>query len=433
MGFKFIFSVILFGAICGCVVISEPTEDKEALLDFANNVHHSRPLNWDERTSACNYWVGVTCNHDNSRVIAVRLPGFGFRGSIPSNTLSRLSALQILSLRSNGFSGSFPSDLLNLGNLTWMYIQSNKFEGPLPEDFSVWKNLSVINFSNNGFNGSIPPSISNMTHLTALNLSNNSLSGEIPDLNLPTLQLLDLSNNNLSGKVPRSLVRFPSSSFSGNQLTPEDSSPPPVPPPSDQSKKKKSSSKLSEPAILGIIIGGSTLLFILIAVLLVLYYSNNKEDDDNDVTEAKQKPSKKEELIIKKSGSRDGDNRLVFFAGCNLAFDLEDLLRASAEVLGKGSFGTTYKAALEDATTVAVKRLKEVAVGKREFELQMAVVGNISHENLASLRAYYYSKDEKLMVYDYYVHGSVSQMLHGMFMQEVSPPLLLLFLMSLGF
>lgn len=433
MGFKFIFSVILFGAICGCVVISEPTEDKEALLDFANNVHHSRPLNWDERTSACNYWVGITCNHDNSRVIAVRLPGFGFRGSIPSNTLSRLSALQILSLRSNGFSGSFPSDLLNLGNLTWLYIQSNKLEGPLPEDFSVWKNLSVINFSDNRFNGSIPPSISNMTHLTALNLSNNALSGEIPDLNLPTLQLLDLSNNNLSGKVPRSLVRFPSSSFSGNQLSPEDSSPPPVPPPSDQSKKK-SSSKLSEPAILGIIIGGSTLLFILIAVLLVLYYSNNKEDDDDhDVTAAtKQKPSKKEQLIIKKSGSQDGDNRLVFFAGCNLAFDLEDLLRASAEVLGKGSFGTTYKAALEDSTTVAVKRLKEVTVGKREFELQMAVVGNISHENLASLRAYYYSKDEKLMVYDYYVRGSISQMLHGMFMQEVSSPLLLLFLMSIG-
>lgn len=415
MGFKFIFSVIiLFGAIYGCVVvISEPTEDKQALLDFANNVHHSRPLNWDERTSACNYWVGVTCNHDNSRVIAVRLPGFGFRGSIPSNTLGRLSALQILSLRSNGFSGSFPSDLLKLGNLTWLYIQSNKFEGPLPEDFSLWKNLSVINFSDNGFNGSIPPSISNLTHLTAMNLSNNSLSGEIPDLNLPTLQLLDLSNNNLSGKVPRSLGRFPTSSFSGNQLSPEDSSPP-VAPPSNQPKKKKSS-KLSEPAILGIIIGGSTLMFILIAVLLVLYYSNKKEDED---VAAKQKPSKKEQLISKKekkdgSGSQDGDNRLIFFAGCNLAFDLEDLLRASAEVLGKGSFGTTYKAALEDATTVAVKRLKEVTVGKREFELQMAVVGNISHENLASLRAYYYSKDEKLMVYDYYVQGSVSQMLHG--------------------
>ena len=57
-------------------------------------------------------------------------------------------------------------------------------------------------------------------------------------------------------------------------------------------------------------------------------------------------------------------NRLFFFEGCSLAFDLEDLLRASAEVLGKGMFGTTYKATLEDATTLVVKRLKEVTMAK---------------------------------------------------------------------
>ncbi|KAA8533658.1 hypothetical protein F0562_030908 [Nyssa sinensis] len=105
-------------------------------------------------------------------------------------------------------------------------------------------------------------------------------------------------------------------------------------------------------------------------------------------------------------------SRLVFFEGCNLAFDLEDLLRASAEVLGKGTFGTTYKAALEDANTVVVKRLKETTVARREFEQQMEAVGNIRHENVTALRAYYYSKEEKLMVYDYYDHGSVSAMLH---------------------
>ncbi|CBI34446.3 unnamed protein product, partial [Vitis vinifera] len=112
-------------------------------------------------------------------------------------------------------------------------------------------------------------------------------------------------------------------------------------------------------------------------------------------------------------GSQDANNRLIFFDGCNFVFDLEDLLRASAEVLGKGTFGTTYKAILEDATTVVVKRLKEVSVGKREFEQQMEVVGNIRHENVVELRAYYHSKDEKLMVYDYYSLGSVSTILHG--------------------
>ena len=54
-------------------------------------------------------------------------------------------------------------------------------------------------------------------------------------------------------------------------------------------------------------------------------------------------------------------------------------MRASAEVLGKGTFGMTYRAILKDATTVVVKRLKDVNVGKREFEQQMELVGSIRH------------------------------------------------------
>lgn len=113
------------------------------------------------------------------------------------------------------------------------------------------------------------------------------------------------------------------------------------------------------------------------------------------------------------SGSYEVNNHLVFFEGCTFIFDLEDLLRSSAEALGKGTYGTTYKAVLEDATIVVVKRLKEVCVGKKEFEQQMEMVGRIKHENIVGLQAYYYSKDEKLMVYDYFSQGSVSSLLHG--------------------
>ncbi|KAK9149949.1 hypothetical protein Syun_008258 [Stephania yunnanensis] len=83
------------------------------------------------------------------------------------------------------------------------------------------------------------------------------------------------------------------------------------------------------------------------------------------------------------------------------SFDLEDLLRASVEVLGKGSVGTSYKAVLEEGTTVVVKRLKDVVVAKREFEVQMEGLGKVNHENIIPLRAFYYSKDEKLLVYDF--------------------------------
>ncbi|KAL5537757.1 hypothetical protein UlMin_044670 [Ulmus minor] len=116
------------------------------------------------------------------------------------------------------------------------------------------------------------------------------------------------------------------------------------------------------------------------------------------------------------SGVHDAEkNKLFFFPGCSYSFDLEDLLRASAEILGKGSAGTTYKAVLDEgSTTVVVKRLKEVVVGKKEFEQQMEVLERLGqHQNVVPVRAYYFSKDEKLLVYNYLPAGSLFTRLHG--------------------
>ncbi|XP_061957271.1 probable inactive receptor kinase At4g23740 [Populus nigra] len=406
-GLLFIFQSFLFFGEVLLSITADPVDDKQALLDFLHNIHHSHPVNWHENTSVCNSWTGVSCSNDNSRVTALRLPGVGFRGPIPPNTLSRLSAIQILSLRSNGISGSFPYDEFSkLRNLTILFLQSNNFSGPLPSDFSIWNYLTILNLSNNGFNGRIPPSISNLTHLTALSLANNSLSGNIPDINVPSLQHLDLTNNNFTGSLPKSLQRFPSSAFSGNNLSSENALPPalPIHPPSSQPSKK--SSKLSEPAILAIAIGGCVLGFVVLAFMIVVCHSKKQREVGL--------ATKNKEVSLKKTASKsqEQNNRLFFFEHCSLAFDLEDLLRASAEVLGKGTFGIAYKAALEEATTVVVKRLKEVAVPKKEFEQQMIAVGSIRHVNVSPLRAYYYSKDERLMVYDFYEEGSVSAMLH---------------------
>ncbi|XP_010915720.1 probable inactive receptor kinase At4g23740 [Elaeis guineensis] len=396
---------------------AEPVADKQRLLDFIQGLPPRRPLNWSPFTSACDSWRGVTCSVDRARVVAVRLPGIGFNGSIPPNTLGRLTALQILSLRSNSLTSPIPADFANLTALTGLHLQLNSFSGPLPSVLSALKNLTVLDLSFNAFNGSIPAFLSNLTQLTALNLSNNSFFGEIPDLYLPNLQLLNLSNNHLNGSIPRSLQKFPNSSFSGNDLSPKNipstpppsslpSSPPsPLPPP----PRTGASHKLSEAVVLAIIIGSSAAIFV--GITFFLYVCCSKRDADGVVSGKGSKGDRSPEKAM--AGHQDEINRLVFFDGCTFAFDLEDLLRASAEVLGKGTFGTAYKAALEDATTVVVKRLKEVGVGKKEFEQQMEVVGGIKHDNVVELRAYYYSKDEKLMVYDYFSQGSVASLLHG--------------------
>ncbi|PIN18999.1 Non-specific serine/threonine protein kinase [Handroanthus impetiginosus] len=107
------------------------------------------------------------------------------------------------------------------------------------------------------------------------------------------------------------------------------------------------------------------------------------------------------------------EKKLVFIEDVIPTFDLEEMLRASAEVLGKGTFGTCYKKKLENGNTIVVKRLRDVRVTFKEFQQHVEVIGSMRHKNIADLRAYYFSRDKKLLVYDYYDQGSLFAALHG--------------------
>lgn len=417
--------------------IADLNSDKKALLDFAAAVPHARKLNWNNANPVCTSWAGVTCTPKGTRVHALHLPGIGLYGPIPANTLGKLDALMILSLRSNGLSGNLPSDILSLPSLQYVYLQNNNFSGNIPSDLSPQLNLLDLSF--NSFTGDIPTTIQNLTLLTGLSLQNNSLIGPIPELNLPRLQHLNLSYNHLNGSIPSSLQKFPVSSFEGNFLlcgsplnqcpsitpTPSPSPSPsplpsptsfPPPPTAPQKQNVGSKKKLSTGAIIAIAVGGSAVLFLLL-LMIVLCCMKKKDGEGSGVRKGKAFSGGRSEKPKEDFGSGVQEaekNKLVFFEGSSYNFDLEDLLRASAEVLGKGSYGTAYKAILEEGTMVVVKRLKEVVVGKREFEQQMENVGRIGqHPNVVPLRAYYFSKDEKLLVYDYITAGSLSILLHG--------------------
>ncbi|XP_050213572.1 probable inactive receptor kinase At5g58300 isoform X2 [Mercurialis annua] len=398
--------------------------DKQALLNFSAMVPHSRKLNWKSFTSVCTSWIGITCN--GSHVLAVRLPGIGLYGHVPANTLGKLDGLMTLSLRSNFLTGDLPSDILSLPSLQYVYLQHNNFSGTIPSSLSPM--LNSVDLSFNFFTGDIPPTLRKLTNLTSLNLQKNSLSGFIPELNTSVLKQLNLSFNHLNGSIPSAFQKFPSSSFAGNNMlcgpplnhcsviTPSPSPAPPFlspSPVSPQQPRVGSKKKLSTGAIIAIAIGGSVLPLGLFLVTVICCLKK-KVGEENSVLKGKvgrgEKP--KEDFG---SGIQDSEkNKLVFFEGSSYNFDLEDLLRASAEVLGKGSYGTTYKAILEEGTMVVVKRLKDVVTGKREFDQQMELVGTLGqHPNVIPLRAYYYSKDEKLLVYDYSSAGSFFTLLHG--------------------
>ncbi|KAK0593341.1 hypothetical protein LWI29_035000 [Acer saccharum] len=411
-------------------IIADLNSDRQALLEFAAAVPHARKLNWNAAVPVCSSWFGITCDLNGTRVIAIHLPGVGLSGNIPDNSIQKLDALQILSLRSNYLSGNLPSTITSIPSLQYLYLQSNNFSGALPASLSP--ELSVLDLSYNSFTGDIPLTLQNLTRLTVLHLEKNSISGAIPSLKLPRLKALNLSYNNLNGSIPYLLHKFPNSSFIGNSLLcglplKPCSSSPPSPSPSSayspnspvtapQRRKHASEKKLSSGSITAITIGGCAVMLLLLAVIIVccLKRIDDKEGSSGLSKERNKKASEKPKEFG--SGVQESEkNKLFFFEGCSYNFDLEDLLRASAEVLGKGSFGSTYKAVLEDGTMVVVKRLKEVAASKKEFEQQMEIVGKLgqNHPNVVPVRAYYYSKDEKLLVFDYMPAGSLFMNLHG--------------------
>lgn len=117
------------------------------------------------------------------------------------------------------------------------------------------------------------------------------------------------------------------------------------------------------------------------------------------------------------TSSRKGDSKLSFVREeVSAQFDLQDLLRAAAEILGSGCHSSSYKAALLTGPTVVVKRYKQMNnVNRPEFQEHMRRLGRLNHPNLLPLVAYYYKRDEKLFITDFVPNGSLAVRLHGIF------------------
>lgn len=109
-------------------------------------------------------------------------------------------------------------------------------------------------------------------------------------------------------------------------------------------------------------------------------------------------------------------------------------MSASAELLGRGTIGTTYKAVMDNQLIVTVKRLdagKTAITSGEAFEKHLEAVGGLRHPNLVPVRAYFQAKQERLVIYDYQSNGSLFNLIHGEFTVVLTRVLDVLFLCEL--
>lgn len=118
-----------------------------------------------------------------------------------------------------------------------------------------------------------------------------------------------------------------------------------------------------------------------------------------------------------KSYRKHENEKLYFVRKSRGSFELEELLRASAEILKSGSFGSSYKTILSNGQRYVVSRFKQMSdVGRVEFFDHMRRLGKLSHRNLLPLVSFYYRKEEKLLITDFVENGSLASHLHGKLM-----------------
>ncbi|GJN05721.1 hypothetical protein PR202_ga23380 [Eleusine coracana subsp. coracana] len=105
------------------------------------------------------------------------------------------AALVVIDFSDNGFQGSIPEAIGELGLLHQLNLSHNSLTGPIPSQLNQLNQLEALDLSTNKLSGEIPQALASMDFLTTLNLSNNELVGRIP--NSP--HFLTFSNGSVFG------------------------------------------------------------------------------------------------------------------------------------------------------------------------------------------------------------------------------------------
>lgn len=380
---------------------------------------------------------------------SIFLYGNNLSGPVPPS-ICTLPRIQNLDLSNNSLSGEIPGELNKCKQLQRLILARNKISGEIPTGiWSEMENLLQLDLSSNELSGPIPDDIGDLKSLSGtLNFSFNHLSGKLPKSlgDLPVTVSFDLRHNNLSGKIPEtgSFSNQGPTAFLDNPLlcgfplqkpcrNTAQSSPgrPNSARESDNGPPKKGLS----PGVIILISFADAAGVAFLGLIIVYIYWKRKDNangcsctgkrkfGDNEKTHLCSCPcvgsfgnedSEMEDHDKAESGKGGGGGGDLVAIDKGFTFELDELLRASAYVLGKSGLGIVYKVVLGNGVPVAVRRLGEGGDQRyKEFAAEVQAIGKVKHPNIVKLRAYYWAPDEKLLISDFVSNGNLGTALRG--------------------
>jgi Leucine-rich repeat (LRR) protein len=251
-------ALVLIGAFCPTFAL---TPSSQILgLEFLFNSTHGTNWRWkpevlygpkwsfsSPQSDPCNYnnkaWQGITCSSppnicktQECEIVTLVLVSYDLEGSLPAEFFSKvtsLTALQIsesknltgsipseisfmsqlsqITMTSNQLTGSLPSEITRLSRLKTMVFPGNNITGSLPSELRLLSLLNVLSLNSNQLTGSIPSELGFLSQLNLLALYSNHLTGTLPSIlgSLPRLNILYLDSNLLNGTIPSELGSLP--------------------------------------------------------------------------------------------------------------------------------------------------------------------------------------------------------------------------------
>lgn len=282
--------------------------------------------------------------------------------------------------------------------------------------------------------GEIPQQLGGLENLLAVNISHNRLVGRLPSSGV--FQSLDASaiEGNLGVcsplvsepcrmNVPKPLVLDP------NQYTPPNGGRDLETSGGGVPRKRRFLSVSAMVAICAAVV-----IVVGVVVITLLNMSARRRRDDaaaDDEKAAVHQLQKKNPASNSSSSSTDhnnnNNNKLTMSAGGKVvtfgpgsSLRSEDLvggadaLLSKATEIGRGMFGTVYRASVGQGRVVAVKKLASGSMvqSREDLDREVRILGKAKHPNLLPLKGYYWTPQLQLLITDFAPHGSLEARLH---------------------